>query len=125
MVGNESETKPYGPLSKLKNVTSPNLFSTASAGVQKALANGAFSTPDAATAGLGSQVFGGYQDNGGRATPIVATAGPSEVGMFMISGGAQSSMIGIKLSDFGDLPESYGTAETTKQIQLKKFNNHT
>ena len=111
MVGNETETKPYGPLSKLKNVTSPNLFSTASAGVQKALANGAFSTPDAATAGLGSQVFGGYQDNGGRATPIVATAGPSEVGMFMISGGAQSSMIGIKLSDFGDLPESYGTAE--------------
>ena len=125
MVGNESETKPYGPLSKLKNVTSPNLFSTASAGVQKALANGAFSTPDAATAGLGSQVFGGYQDNGGRATPIVATAGPSEVGMFMISGGAQSSMIGIKLSDFGDLPESYGTAEHFIRTESLNYKTNT
>ncbi len=125
MVGNESETKPYGPLSKLKNVTSPNLFSTASAGVQKALANGAFSTPDAATAGLGSQVFGGYQDNGGRATPIVATAGPSEVGMFMISGGAQSSMIGIKLSDFGDLPESYGTAEHFIRTEALNYKTNT
>ena len=125
MVGNETETKPYGPLSKLKNVTSPNLFSTASAGVQKALANGAFSTPDAATAGLGSQVFGGYQDNGGRATPIVATAGPSEVGMFMISGGAQSSMIGIKLSDFGDLPESYGTAEHFIRTEALNYKTNT
>ena len=125
MVGNESETKPYGPLSKLKNVTSPHLFSTASAGVQKALANAAFSTPDAATAGLGSQVFGGYQDNGGRATPIVATAGPSEVGMFMISGGAQSSMIGIKLSDFGDLPESYGTAEHFIRTEALNYKTNT
>ena len=125
MVGNETETKPYGPLSKLKNVTSPHLFSTASAGVQKALANGAFSTPDAATAGLGSQVFGGYQDNGGRATPIVATAGPSEVGMFMISGGAQSSMIGIKLSDFGDLPESYGTAEHFIRTEALNYKTNT
>ena len=125
MVGNESETKPYGPLSKLKNVTSPNLFSTASAGVQKALANGAFSTPDAATAGLGSQVFGGYQDNGGRATPIVSTAGATEVGMFMISGGAQSSMIGIKLSDFGDLPESYGTAEHFIRTESLNYKTNT
>ena len=125
MVGNESETKPYNPLSKLKNVTSPNLFSTASAGVQKALANGSFATPDAATGGLGSQVFGGYQDNGGRATPIVATAGPSEVGMFMISGGAQSSMIGIKLSDFGDLPESYGTAEHFIRTEVLNYKTNT
>ena len=28
-----------------------------------------------------------------------------------MSSGQQSSMIGIKFSDFGDLPESYGTAE--------------
>ena len=125
MVSNESETKPYNPLSKLKNVTSPNLFSTASAGVQKALANGSFATPDAATGGLGSQVFGGYQDNGGRATPIVATAGPSEVGMFMISGGAQSSMIGIKLSDFGDLPESYGTAEHFIRTEALNYKTNT
>ena len=117
MVGKEDEVNPYDPITKsrMDNVTSPNLFSTASAGLQKALANKLFATPDAATAGLGSQVFGGYQDSNGqrtpRATPIVSTAGATEVGMFMISGGAQSSMIGIKLSDFGDLPESYGVAE--------------
>ena len=28
-----------------------------------------------------------------------------------MSSGQQSSMIGIKFSDFGDLPESYGMAE--------------
>ena len=117
MVGKEDEVNPYDPItsSRMDNVTSPQLFSQASAGLQKALANKLFATPDAATAGLGSQVFGGYQDSNGqrtpRATPIVSTAGATEVGMFMISGGAQSSMIGIKLSDFGDLPESYGTAE--------------
>ena len=117
MVGKEDEVNPYDPItsSRMDNVTSPQLFSKASVGLQKALANKLFATPDAATAGLGSQVFGGYQDSNGqrtpRATPIVSTAGATEVGMFMISGGAQSSMIGIKLSDFGDLPETYGTAE--------------
>ncbi|WP_374110354.1 Ig-like domain-containing protein [uncultured Streptococcus sp.] len=117
MVGKEDEVNPYDPITKsrMDNVTSPQSFSQASAGLQKALANKLFATPDAATAGLGSQVFGGYQDSNGqrtpRATPIVSTAGATEVGMFMISGGAQSSMIGIKLSDFGDLPASYGTAE--------------
>ena len=117
MLGNEQEVNPYDPITskRMDNVTGPQLFTKASAGLQKALANKLFATPDAATAGLGSQVFGGYQDSNGqrtpRATPIVATAGATEVGMFMISGGAQSSMIGIKLSDFGDLPESYGEAE--------------
>ena len=117
MLGNEQEVNPYDPITskRMDNVTGPQLFTKASAGLQKALANKLFATPDAATAGLGSQVFGGYQDSNGqrtpRATPIVATAGATEIGMFMISGGAQSSMIGIKLSDFGDLPESYGEAE--------------
>ena len=117
MLGNEQEVNPYDPITstRMDNVTGPQLFTNASVGLQKALANKLFATPDAATAGLGSQVFGGYQDSNGqrtqRATPIVATAGATEVGMFMISGGAQSSMIGIKLSDFGDLPESYGEAE--------------
>ena len=113
LVGNASETTPYQPNVKMKNVTSPQEFSPADDKLQKALANSAFSTPDTATAGLGSQVFGSYinGEKGGSATPIVSTAGATEVGFYIISGGAQSSMIGISLSDFGDLPESYGKAE--------------
>ena len=113
LVGNAAETTPYQPNVKMKNVTSPQEFSPADAKLQKALANSAFSTPDTATSGLGSQVFGSYinGEGGNKATPIVSTAGATEVGFYIISGGAQSSMIGISLSDFGDLPESYGKAE--------------
>ena len=113
LVGNEAETTPYQPNVKMKNVTSPQLFTPTDDKLQKALANSAFSTPDTATAGLGSQVFGSYinGEGGKQATPIVSTAGATEVGFYIISGGAQSSMIGISLSDFGDLPESYGKAE--------------
>ena len=113
LVGNASETTPYQPNVKMKNVTSPDQFIHKDDKLQKALANSAFSTPDTATAGLGSQVFGSYinGEKGGSATPIVSTAGATEVGFYIISGGAQSSMIGISLSDFGDLPESYGKAE--------------
>ena len=77
----------------------------------KALNGGKFATPDAATAGLGSQVFGGYRNNGGAGTPVLSTANVTEVGLYIMSSGQQSSMIGIKFSDFGDLPESYGMAE--------------
>ena len=113
LVGKESETTPYQPNVKMKNVTSPQEFRPADDKLQKALANSAFSTPDTVTAGLGSQVFGSYinGEKGGSATPIVSTAGATEVGFYIISGGAQSSMVGISLSDFGDLPESYGKAE--------------
>ena len=113
LVGNASETTPYQPNDKMRNVTSPQEFRPADDKLQKALANGTFSTPDTATSGLGSQVFGSYinGEKGGSATPIVSTAGATEVGFYIISGGAQSSMIGISLSDFGDLPESYGKAE--------------
>ena len=113
LVGKESETTPYQPNVKMKNVTSPQEFLPADDKLQKALANAAFSTPDTATSGLGSQVFGSYinGEGGNKATPIVSTAGATEVGFYIISGGAQSSMIGISLSDFGDLPESYGKAE--------------
>ena len=113
LVGNASETTPYQPNVKMKNVTSPELFTPKDDKLQKALANSAFSTPDTATSGLGSQVFGSYinGEGGNKATPIVSTAGATEVGFYIISGGAQSSMIGISLSDFGDLPESYGKAE--------------
>ncbi|WP_261116600.1 Ig-like domain-containing protein, partial [Streptococcus mitis] len=113
LVGNASETTPYQPNVKMKNVTSPQEFRPADDKLQKALANGAFSTPDTATSGLGSQVFGSYinGEGGNKATPIVSTAGATEIGFYILSGGAQSSMIGISLSDFGDLPESYGKAE--------------
>ena len=114
LVGKATETNPYEPNVKMKNVTSPELFTPKDDKLQKALANAAFSTPDTATAGLGSQVFGSYingEKGGTQATPIVSTAGATEVGFYIISGGAQSSMIGISLSDFGDLPESYGKAE--------------
>ena len=114
LVGKSTETNPYEPNVKMKNVTSPSAFIHKDDKLQKALANSAFSTPDTATAGLGSQVFGSYingEKGGTQATPIVSTAGATEVGFYIISGGAQSSMIGISLSDFGDLPESYGKAE--------------
>ena len=58
-----------------------------------------FATPDATTAGLGSQVFGGYRNNGGAGTPVLSTANVTEVGLYIMSSGQQSSMIGIKFSD--------------------------
>ena len=70
-----------------------------------------FATRDAATAGLGSQVFGSYSNNGKFGSPIVSTANVSEAGIYIIAAGAQYSMIGVKISDFGDLPASYGMAE--------------
>ena len=76
-----------------------------------ALSGKKFATPDAATAGLGSQVFGGYINQNGSGTPVLSTANVTEVGFYIMSSGQQSSMIGIKFSDFGDLPESYGMAE--------------
>ena len=79
-----------------------------------------FATKDAATAGLGSQVFGGYT-NGNSATPIVSTANVSEIGFYIMSSGEQASMIGIKFSDFGDLPESYGAAEHYLRTQAKDY----
>ena len=114
LVGKATETNPYEPNAKMKNVTNPDQFVHKDDKLQKALANAAFSTPDTATAGLGSQVFGSYingEKGGTQATPIVSTAGATEIGFYILSGGAQSSMIGISLSDFGDLPESYGKAE--------------
>ena len=70
-----------------------------------------FITPDSATAGLGSQVFGPYVNDTDKATPIVSSANVSEIGFYIMTSGAQATMIGIKFSDFGDLPESYGVAE--------------
>ena len=88
--------------------------------LRNALDGKMFATKDAATAGLGSQVFGGYM-NTSSATPIVSTANVSEIGFYIMSSGEQSSMIGVKFSDFGDLPESYGSAEHYLRTQAKDY----
>ena len=88
--------------------------------LRNALDGKMFATKDAATAGLGSQVFGGYT-NGDSATPIVSTANVSEIGFYIMSSGEQASMIGVKFSDFGDLPESYGAAEHYLRTQAKDY----
>ena len=113
IVGYKTNKNAYVPLDQFKDLNGGK------AAVSKwqdekfvnALNGGKFATPDAATAGLGSQVFGGYRNNGGAGTPVLSTANVSEVGFYIMSSGQQSSMIGIKFSDFGDLPESYGMAE--------------
>ena len=113
IVGYKTNKNAYLPLDQFKDMNGGK------AGISKwndekfiaALNGGKFATPDAATAGLGSQVFGGYRNNGGAGTPVLSTANVTEVGLYIMSSGQQSSMIGIKFSDFGDLPESYGLAE--------------
>ena len=113
IVGYKTNKNAYVPLDQFKDMNGGK------AGISKwndekfiaALNGGKFATPDAATAGLGSQVFGGYRNNGGSGTPVLSTANVTEVGLYIMSSGQQSSMIGIKFSDFGDLPESYGMAE--------------
>ena len=112
IVGKAGKDTPYAP--------NPNFNGFASMGgvekwlsedVIKAIKAKQFATPDSATGGLGSQVFGPYINQGANATPIVSSANVSELGFYIMTSGAQSSMIGIKFSDFGDLPESYGIAE--------------
>ena len=113
IVGYKTNKNAYVPLDQFKDMNGGKN------GISKwndekfiaALNGGKFATPDAATAGLGSQVFGGYRNNGGAGTPVLSTANVTEVGLYIMSSGQQSSMIGIKFSDFGDLPESYGLAE--------------
>ena len=113
IVGYKTNKNAYVPLNQFKDMNGGKN------GISKwndekfiaALNGGKFATPDAATAGLGSQVFGGYRNNGGAGTPVLSTANVTEVGLYIMSSGQQSSMIGIKFSDFGDLPESYGLAE--------------
>ena len=113
IVGYKTNKNAYRPLDQFKDMNGGKN------GISKwndekfiaALNGGKFATPDAATAGLGSQVFGGYRNNGGAGTPVLSTANVTEVGLYIMSSGQQSSMIGIKFSDFGDLPESYGLAE--------------
>ena len=113
IVGYKTNKNAYVPLDKFKDMNGGKtaILKWQDEKFYNALSNEKFATPDATTAGLGSQVFGGYRNNGGAGTPVLSTANVTEVGLYIMSSGQQSSMIGIKFSDFGDLPESYGMAE--------------
>ena len=113
IVGYKTNKNAYVPLDKFKDMNGGKtaILKWQDEKFYNALSGEKFATPDASTAGLGSQVFGGYRNNGGAGTPVLSTANVTEVGLYIMSSGQQSSMIGIKFSDFGDLPESYGTAE--------------
>ena len=113
IVGYGSNKNAYVPLDQFKDLNGGKtaILKWQDEKFVNALNGGKFATPDATTAGLGSQVFGGYRNNGGAGTPVLSTANVTEVGLYIMSSGQQSSMIGIKFSDFGDLPESYGMAE--------------
>ena len=113
--------KQYNPLPNFNRVNGTLTFNTEE--FKKALAAKMFATRDTATAGLGSQIFGSYTNGGGKySTPIVSTANVSEAGFYIISTGLQSSMIGVKISDFGDLPESYGSAEHFLRTETTDWN---
>ena len=113
IVGYKTNKNAYVPLDKFKDMNGSKtaILKWQDEKFYNALSGEKFATPDASTAGLGSQVFGGYRNNGGAGTPVLSTANVTEVGLYIMSSGQQSSMIGIKFSDFGDLPESYGMAE--------------
>ena len=122
VLGNDKQNKPYKPITEFKNFnTNTPITNWNTPEFEKALKAGVFSTKDAATAGLGSQVFGAYSNGGNYANPIVSTANVSEVGLYIMAGGQQSSMIGVKFSDFGDLPESYGVAEHYLRTQTVDY----
>ena len=113
IVGYKTNKNAYKPLDQFKDMNGGKtaILKWQDEKFYNALSGEKFATPDATTAGLGSQVFGGYRNNGGAGTPVLSTANVTEVGLYIMSSGQQSSMIGIKFSDFGDLPESYGMAE--------------
>ena len=113
IVGYKTNKNAYVPLDQFKDMNGGKtaILKWQDEKFYNALSGGKFATPDATTAGLGSQVFGGYRNNSGAGTPVLSTANVTEVGFYIMSSGQQSSMIGIKFSDFGDLPESYGMAE--------------
>ena len=113
IVGYKTNKNAYRPLDQFKDMNGGKtaVLKWQDEKFYNALSGGKFATPDAATAGLGSQVFGGALNQNGSGTAILSTANVTEVGLYIMSSGQQSSMIGIKFSDFGDLPESYGMAE--------------
>ena len=123
IVGYGSNKNAYVPLNQFRDMNGGRtaILKWQDEKFVNALNGGKFATPDATTAGLGSQVFGGYRNNGGAGTPVLSTANVTEVGLYIMSSGQQSSMIGIKFSDFGDLPESYGMAEHFLRTQTVDY----
>ena len=123
VVGYGKNKNPYVPLTNFNGVNGhKNMVLWNDKATVDAISAKTFATRDGATAGLGSQVFGGYRNNDGSATPIVSSSNVSEVGFYIVTSGAQSSMLGIKLSDFGDLPESYGDAEHFLRTETTDWN---
>ena len=66
--------------------------------------------PDRVTGGLGTGVFGPVATAVEFSIPVVMTRDASEVGLYILTGGQQRSMMGIAPIDEGDAPESYGKA---------------
>ncbi|WP_247939570.1 GEVED domain-containing protein, partial [Streptococcus mitis] len=126
VIGGPRGTKQYLPTPDFKNMNEKDKIRVwNSPEIVKAVEAGMFATRDAATAGLGSQVFGSYSNGGNYATPIVSTANVTEVGFYILASGQQASMVGVKFSDFGDLPESYGTAEHYLKTQTLDLQTNT
>ena len=72
-----------------------------------------FVNPDKETSGLGTGVFGPSITAGPYSVPVVMTKDATEVGMYVLSQGMQSAMMGVIPLDEGDAPESYGEAVHT------------
>ena len=66
--------------------------------------------PDQETGGLGTGVFGPVVSSGGYSLPVLMTKDATEVGLYILSSGIQSAMMGVVPIDEGDAPESYGRA---------------
>ena len=67
-----------------------------------------FTNPDQETGGLGTGVFGPVITSGGYSLPVLMTKNATEVGMYILSSGKQTAMMGVIPIDEGDAPESYG-----------------
>ncbi len=62
--------------------------------------------------GLGTQVFGPVLTQMNKySVPLVMSKNANNVGVYILTEGIQSAMIGFVIIDTGDAPESYGTAE--------------
>ncbi|WP_314991373.1 YSIRK-type signal peptide-containing protein, partial [uncultured Gemella sp.] len=121
VIGRDGKTQ-YKPTPNFQKVNATITYNTPE--FNKALAAKMFATRDSATAGLGSQIFGSYSNGGNFASPIVSSANVTEAGIYIISAGQQSTMVGIKISDFGDLPASYGTAEHFIRTETTDWNTN-
>ena len=69
--------------------------------------------PDQEMGGLGTGVFGPVTSSGGYSLPILMTKDATEVGLYILSRGVQTAMMGVIPIDEGDAPESYGKASHT------------